>query len=145
MNDALETIAGLTPLGAVMVLGGVAATALTQAAKRPGWTKARTERVAVGIAVVIGTVGYVVSGIATVFPPSAVEVVSTGVVLVAGVAVMSRAAYAMLGHAIPDGVTPPPENTGGGDERAAAAANEQIAELRALLLEVDKRTGRDGT
>lgn len=40
MNDALETIAGLTPLGAVMVLGGVAATALTQAAKRPGWTKA---------------------------------------------------------------------------------------------------------
>ena len=141
MNDALETIAGLTPLGAVMVLGGVAATALTQAAKRPGWTKARTERVAVGIAVVIGTVAYVVSGLATVFPPSAVEVVSTGVVLVAGVAVMSRAAYAMLGHAIPDGRTPPPEN---GDARAAADANEQIAELRALLREVDKRTGRDG-
>lgn len=142
MNDALETIAGLTPLGAVMVLGGVAATALTQAAKRPGWTKACTERVAVGIAVVIGTVAYVVSGLATVFPPSAVEVVSTGVVLVAGVAVMSRAAYAMLGHAIPDGRALPPEN---GDARAAADANEQIAELRALLREVDKRTGRDGT
>lgn len=103
MNDALTAIADLTPIAAVVIIAGVAASALTQWAKRPGWTKQHAQRIALGIAVGVGVLAYVVSGVATVFPASVVEVVSTGVVTVAGVAIMSRAAYAIIGHAMPDG------------------------------------------
>lgn len=103
MTEELALLAELSPLAAVVIIGGIAASALTQWAKRPSWTKGRAQTVALGIAVVLGVVAYIVAGVATVFPPSVVEVVSTGVVVVAGVAIMSRGAYALIGHAIPDG------------------------------------------
>ncbi|MFE7605791.1 hypothetical protein ACFU1Q_11575 [Brachybacterium paraconglomeratum] len=103
MIDTIQTVAELTPIAAIIILAGVAATILTQIAKRPGWTAARSQAAALAVSVVLGLVAYVVSGVATVFPDSFVEVVSTAVVVIAGVALMSRAAYALLGRAVPDG------------------------------------------
>ena len=103
MTEAIETISTLSPLAAVVIIAGVAAMALTQAAKQPSMTKGRTQALAVGVSVVLGTLAYIVSGVAAVFPPTVVEAVSTGVVVVAGVALTSRAAYSLLGRAIPDG------------------------------------------
>lgn len=107
MTEAIETISTLSPLAAVVILAGVAAMALTQAAKQPTMTKGRVQALAIGVSVVLGTLAYIVSGVATVFPTGVVEVVSTGVVVVAGVALTSRAAYSLLGRAIPDGTEHP--------------------------------------
>ena len=107
MTEAIETISTLSPLAAVVILAGVAAMALTQAAKQPSMTKGRVQALSVGVSVVLGTLAYIVSGVAAVFPPTVVEAVSTGVVVVAGVALTSRAAYSLLGRAIPDGVEHP--------------------------------------
>lgn len=104
MTEAIETISSLSPLAAVVIIAGVASMALTQAAKQPSMTKARTQALAVGISAVLGTLAYIVSGVATVFPDTVVQAVSTGVVVVAGVALTSRAAYNLLGRAIPDGI-----------------------------------------
>lgn len=103
MDEALAQIAGLSPLAAVVVLTGLAASIVTQLVKRPGWSKGRVQVIALVVSVVLGVLAYVVSGVATVFPASAVDAVSTGVVVAAGVAVMSRAAYALIGHAMPGG------------------------------------------
>lgn len=103
MTEAIQSISELSPLAAVIVIAGVAATILTQLAKQPGWSRARAQGAAVGVSVVLGTIGYIVSGVTGVFPPSVVEVVSTGVMVVAAVALTSRAAYSLLGRAIPDG------------------------------------------
>lgn len=103
MTETIQTVSELTPIAAIIILAGVAATILTQIAKRPGWTKARSQAAALAVSIVLGLVAYVVSGVATVFPDSLVEVVSTAVVVIAGVALMSRAAYALLGRAVPDG------------------------------------------
>lgn len=102
MNDELAQVADLSPLAAVVIIAGVAASAITQWTKRPSWSKQRAQVVAIVIAVVLGAVAYIVAGVAGVFPPSVVEAVSTGVVVIAGVAIMSRAAYSLIGHAIPD-------------------------------------------
>ena len=107
MTEAIETVATLSPLAAVVIIAGVAAMALTQAAKQPSMTKARVQALSVGVSIVLGTIAYIVSGVAAVFPPTVVEAVSTGVVVVAGVALTSRAAYSLLGRAIPDGVEHP--------------------------------------
>lgn len=103
MTEAIETISSLSPLAAVVIIAGVAAMALTQAAKQPTMTKGRVQALSVGVSIVLGTLAYIVSGVAAVFPPTVVEAVSTGVVVVAGVALTSRAAYSLLGRAIPDG------------------------------------------
>jgi multisubunit Na+/H+ antiporter MnhB subunit len=103
MIETIQTVSELSPIAAIVILAGVAATILTQIAKRPGWTAARSQTVALAVSVVLGLVAYVVSGVATVFPDSFVDVVSTAVVVIAGVALMSRAAYALLGRAVPDG------------------------------------------
>ena len=103
MTEAIETISSLSPLAAVVIIAGVAAMAITQAAKQPSMTKARVQALSVGVSIVLGTIAYIVSGVAAVFPPTVVEAVSTGVVVVAGVALTSRAAYSLLGRAIPDG------------------------------------------
>lgn len=103
MNEELALLAELSPLAAVVIIAGVAASALTQWAKRPSWTKARAQGVALVIALVVGLLAYIVAGVASVFPASFVDVVSTAAVVIAGVAVMSRGAYSLIGHAIPDG------------------------------------------
>lgn len=103
MIETIQTIAELTPIAAIIIIAGVASTILTQIAKRPAWTAARSQAAALAVSVVLGLVAYVVSGVATVFPDSFVEVVSTAVVVIAGVALMSRAAYGLLGRAVPDG------------------------------------------
>lgn len=103
MIETIQTVSELTPIAAIIILAGVAATILTQIAKRPTWTAARSQVAALAVSVVLGVLAYVVSGIATVFPDSFVEVVSTAVVVIAGVALMSRAAYGLLGRAVPDG------------------------------------------
>lgn len=111
MTEAIETISTLSPIAAVVIIAGVAAMALTQAAKQPTMTKARTQALAVGISAVLGTLAYIVSGVATVFPDTVVQAVSTGVVVVAAVAITSRVAYGMVGRAIPDGTEHPPALT----------------------------------
>lgn len=101
----LAQLAELSPIPALVVIAGVCATALTQLAKQPGWTKARVQRVALGISVVLGALAYVLSGAAA-LPETFVQAVATLVLVVAGVAIASRAAYSLLGHAIPDGTAP---------------------------------------
>lgn len=104
MTEAIASIQALTPLGAVIVLAGVLSSVLTQVLKRPGMTSARRQIVSVTSAVLLGMVAYVVVlGTTAGLPATAVEAISTGVVIVAGVALMSRAAYALIGRAIPDG------------------------------------------
>ncbi|MCW1803887.1 hypothetical protein [Brachybacterium squillarum] len=103
MTDAIQTVSELSPLAAIIVIAGVAATIITQVAKQPGISKARAQALAGAVSVVLGLAAYIVSGVAGVFPSSVVEVVSTGVIVVAAVAVTSRAAYSILGRAIPDG------------------------------------------
>lgn len=103
MTETIQTVSELTPIAAIIIIAGVAATVLTQITKRPGWTAARSQAAALAVSVVLGLLAYVVSGVATVFPGSFVEIVSTAVVVIAGVALMSRAAYALLGRAVPDG------------------------------------------
>lgn len=103
MTETIQTAAELTPIAAIIIIAGVAATILTQVAKRPDWTAARSQAAALAVSIALGVLAYVVSGIATVFPDSLVEAVSTAVVVIAGVALMSRAAYALLGRAVPDG------------------------------------------
>lgn len=103
MTEAIQTVSELSPLAAIVVIAGLAATIITQVAKRPGMTKGRAQLLAAGVSVVLGAAAYIVSGIAGVFPPSVVEVVSTGVIVIAAVALTSRAAYSIVGRAIPDG------------------------------------------
>ena len=69
MTEAIETISSLSPLAAVVIIAGVAAMALTQAAKQPSMTKARVQALSVGVSIVLGTIAYIVSGVAAVFPP----------------------------------------------------------------------------
>lgn len=131
MTEELALVAELSPLAAVVIIAGVAASALTQWAKRPSWTKARAQGVALVIAVVVGLLAYIVAGVASVFPASFVDTVSTAVVVIAGVAIMSRGAYALLGHAIPDGkATGPAVHVDAGPEPVLTA--EQATEVRRL-------------
>lgn len=139
MNEAIQSLADLSPLAAIVIIAGVAATVLTQVAKRSRWTKGQTEAVALGISGVLGVAAYIVSGLTGVFPASFVEAVSTGLVIIAGVAVTSRAAYALLGHAIPDGTTPEPPTK---PETMTAVVDDATA---AKLYQRGRYADRDGT
>ncbi|WP_193118432.1 hypothetical protein [Brachybacterium tyrofermentans] len=101
MNEAVSTLSELSPLAAVVLIAGVLASVFTQLVKQPWWPQGRTQLVAVAASVVLGVVAYVVSGVAVGVPDSAVAAVSSGVLFIAGVAVMSRAVYAVMGHALP--------------------------------------------
>lgn len=103
MTEAIESVADLSPLAAIVVIAGLAAMIITQGVKRTYWTKGQAEVAALVVSAVIGLTAYIVSGLAGVFPPSVVEAVSTAVVVIAAVALTSRAAYAIVGRAIPDG------------------------------------------
>ena len=103
MTEAIQTVSELSPLAAIIVIAGVAATIITQVAKQPGISKASAHALAGVVSVAHGLAADIVSGVAGVFPSSVVEVVSTGVIVVTAVAVTSRAAYSILGRAIPDG------------------------------------------
>lgn len=103
MTEAIQAVAELSPLAAIVIIAGVAATIITQAVKKKYMTKQRAQLVALIVSIVVGTLAYIVSGVAGVFPASFVGVVSTAVVVIAAVALTSRAAYAILGRAIPDG------------------------------------------
>lgn len=111
MTEAIETISTLSPLAAVVIISGIAEMGITQAAKHPKMSKARTQALSVGISGALSSVAYIVSGVATVFPGSVVQAVSTGVLVVASVVVTSRVAYSLLGRAIPDGTEHPPSLT----------------------------------
>lgn len=101
MNEAVATLSELSPLAAVVIIAGVLASVFTQLVKRPWWSQGRTQLVAVAASVVLGGAAYIVSGVAVGVPESVVGTVSSAVLIIAGVAVMSRAVYAVLGHALP--------------------------------------------
>ncbi|WP_152353339.1 hypothetical protein [Brachybacterium subflavum] len=103
MSEALASLADMSPIGAVVVILGVVASVLVQVAKRAHWSKSTTQLVAVGIATVLGIVAVIVSGVVVGIPGGLTDKVSVAVVIVAAVAVASRAAYAIIGQAIPDG------------------------------------------
>lgn len=102
MTEAITTLTDLSPLAAVVIIAGVLASISTQVAKRGAWSKGTVELVAVAISVVLGLTAYIVAGVSGVFPASLVSGVSTAAVVIAGVAVTSRAVYALIGHAVPD-------------------------------------------
>lgn len=132
MTEAIQTVSELSPLAAIVVIAGLAATIITQVAKRPGMTKARAQLLAAGVSVVLGAAAYIVSGIAGVFPPSVVETVSTGVIVIAAVALTSRAAYSIVGRAIPDGRETFPAGPGlGGSHTAFSTSDRPEAVLTA--------------
>lgn len=106
MSEALASLADMSPIAAVVVILGVVASVLVQIAKRAHWSKSTTQLVAVGIAVVLGLVAVIVSGVVAGIPGGLTDKVSVAVVIVAAVAVASRAAYAIIGQAIPDGTEP---------------------------------------
>ena len=101
MNDSVELLADLSPMAAVVVIAGVLASVITQLVKRPEWTAGRAQLVAVALSALLGVAAYIVSGFAVGVPDSVVDVVTSAVLIIAGVAVMSRAAYAVIGHALP--------------------------------------------
>lgn len=101
MNEAVATLSELSPLAAVVIIAGVLTSVFTQLVKRPWWSQGRTQLVAVAASVVLGGAAYIVSGVAVGVPDSIVGTVSSAVLIIAGVAVMSRAVYAVLGHALP--------------------------------------------
>lgn len=111
MNEAVATLSELSPLAAIVIIAGVAASVLTQLVKRPWWPQGRTQLVAVAVSVALGAAAYVVSGVAVGVPESAVDAVSAAVLIIAGVAVMARAVYSVVGHALPsrDGSPKPRE------------------------------------
>lgn len=103
MNESIAAVGALTPMAAIVIIAGVASMALTQWAKQAHWSKARTQLVAVTLSTILGAVAYIVSGVAVGIPPGLVDAASMLVLMIAGVAVMARAAYAILGRVIPDG------------------------------------------
>lgn len=104
MNEALAQLAGLTPIGAILVIAALAQVAITQIAKQQTWTKQRTQTVAVVIAGVLGLLAAVVSGLIVGIPESVIQVVSSILLSIAAVAVLGKVLYGVLGYVIPDGV-----------------------------------------
>lgn len=151
MTEAIQTVSELSPLAAIVIIAGLAATIITQVAKRPGMTKARAQLLAAGISIVLGAAAYIVSGIAGVFPPSVVEVVSTGVIVIAAVALTSRAAYSIVGRAIPDGRESLTAEKGPGDVYTVvnttttpeAVTAQQAQALAAIADEQEHRDGNE--
>lgn len=146
MTEAITQIQALTPLGAIIILAGVAASILTQVLKQPGMTKGRRQLVSITSAVVLGIIAYVVLlGTGAGIPATWVEALSTGVVIIAGVALMSRAAYALLGRTVPDGGTATPVETAPAEAplvdldaaQADAVHGRRRAEVRATHAPVD--------
>lgn len=140
MTEAIQTVSELSPLAAIVVIAGLAATIITQVAKRPGMTKGRAQLLAAGVSVVLGAAAYIVSGIAGVFPASVVEVVSTGVIVIAAVALTSRAAYSIVGRAIPDGREGLTAEQGAGGVYVARAEGYSADEVRAKIDKLQERT-----
>ncbi|MGO2312294.1 MAG: hypothetical protein ACTH6A_09740 [Brachybacterium tyrofermentans] len=152
MTEAIQTVSELSPLAAVVVIAGLAATIITQVAKRPGMTKGRAQLLAAGVSVVLGAAAYIVSGIAGVFPPNVVEAVSTGVIVIAAVALTSRAAYSIVGRAIPDGRETLTAEKGPGDVYTvtnttttpeAVLTTQQAQALAAIADEQEHRDGNE--
>lgn len=110
MNEALATIANLTPPTAILVIAGVAAVGITQVAKQQTWSKQRTQLVALVVATVLGLLAAVILGFIVGIPDRAIAVLGGIVVSIAAVAVLGKVFYGILGYVIPDGTTPAPVN-----------------------------------
>ena len=103
MNEAIESLSALTPAGAIIVIASLAQVALTQVAKRPGWSKQRTQLVAVIIAAVLGSVAALVLGLVVGVPDGVVRSASAVLMSIASVATLGRFLYSVVGYVIPDG------------------------------------------
>lgn len=106
MNETIEAVRGLSPIGAFLVIAGVAASALTQLAKQPGMSKRTRTLVFLGVAALVGVVGWLlVAGVTAGIPERVVETASSIIVAAAGVVVVARWFYGTVAKVVPDGGT----------------------------------------
>lgn len=107
MTEELAALAGLTPIGAILVIAALAQVIITQLAKQQSWTKQKSQNVAAALAGVLGLLAAIVAGLIVGIPDSIIQVVSSILVSIAAVAVLGKGLYGVLGYVISDGVERP--------------------------------------
>lgn len=143
MTEAIASLADLTPIGAVLVLASVLAVGVTQTSKQLGWSKARTQAVALGVASILGLLAALVLGLIAGIPDSVIQIISSALLSVAAVAVLAKALYGVLGYVIPDGK--PADAESSGVQVIVNSTADPAAVTRAIDSELrGRRADRDG-
>lgn len=144
MTEELTALAGLTPIGAILVIAALALVIITQVAKQQTWTKQRTQSVAAAIAGALGLLAALVSGLIVGIPDSVIQVVSSILLSIAAVAALGKVLYGVLGYVIPDGLERPEALTVRFTETPPDGPIETVVPARGRRADRDhKMDGRD--